>query len=158
LHNPRVGRIVLVDAVGLKIDEFPIVDFFSLDMTQIADLSYFNPDAFRIDMSGMTDEQKAIIAGNRAPIMQYAGTSMADPTLLGRLPSITIPTLVIWGAAGRIVTPHHGETYAKAIPGAELQVIADAGHLPQLETPESLLQLVRAFVDADAVAAASDER
>ena len=29
LHSPRITRLVLIDAVGLQIDDHPIVDFFS---------------------------------------------------------------------------------------------------------------------------------
>jgi pimeloyl-ACP methyl ester carboxylesterase len=43
LHNDHISCLVLVDAVGVKIDTHPIVDFFALDMNQVADLSYYNP-------------------------------------------------------------------------------------------------------------------
>jgi mannose-6-phosphate isomerase-like protein (cupin superfamily) len=39
----------------------------------------------------------------------------------------------------------HGQAYAASIPGAQLRVIARAGHLPQLETPDELLAVVRKF-------------
>jgi pimeloyl-ACP methyl ester carboxylesterase len=150
LHNSRVGCVVPVDAVGLAIDEHPIVDFFALDLSEVAELSYYNPDAFRIDPSTMTDAQKAMMAGNRAALQVYGGTSMADPSLLQRLTAIITPTLVVWGAADHMVPVEHGEAYSQAIPGAQLQIIPDAGHLPQLETPQRLLQLVRAFADEHA--------
>jgi pimeloyl-ACP methyl ester carboxylesterase len=142
LASPRVTRLVIVDAAGLRIVEHPIVDFFSLTMDQVAELSYYNPDAFRIDVSTFSDAQKAIMAGNRAALATYGGTTMDDPTLLGRLPAIAVPTLVVWGAADRIIPPAHGHAYADAIPGARLEIIPDAGHLPQLETPKRLLDLI----------------
>jgi pimeloyl-ACP methyl ester carboxylesterase len=141
LASPRVGRVVLVDAVGLKLDAHPIVDFFSLTLDQVADLSYYHPDAFRLDLSKFTDTQKAMMAGNRAALQTYGGTTMADPTLLGRLAAVSVPTDVVWGAADRIVPPEHGRAYADAIPGAEFHLIAEAGHLPQLETPKQLLEI-----------------
>ncbi len=151
LHSDRVSGIVLVDAAGLQLDEHPIADFFSLTMDQVADLSYFQPDTFRIDVSRLPDSQKAAMAGNRAALQVYGGTSMADPSLLGRLASVATPVLVVWGAADRIVPPEHGMAYATAIPGGRLEIIETAGHLPQLETPEILTGLVQEFA---AVAAA----
>ena len=146
----RVSWVVLVDAAGLQIDAAPIPDFFALTMDQVADLSYFRPEAFRIDP--VTDERKAALARNRAALAAYGGTAMADPTLLDRIPSITIPTLVIWGAADRMVPSEHGQAYAGGIPGARFRLIADAGHLPQLETPVELMTAVRDFVSDQAIA------
>lgn len=150
LASPRVSRLVLVDAVGLQIDGHPIVDFFSLSMDQVAELSYANPDGFRIDVEAMSAEQKAAMAANRATLRTYGGDSMADPGLLDRLSRIDLPTLVVWGAADRIVPPEHGQAYADHIPDAHLAVIDTAGHLPQLEAPDQLLSMVWDFAQAHA--------
>ena len=141
LGSPRLGRLVLVDAVGLQLDHDPIVDFFSLTMDQVADLSYFTPDAFRLNVANLPAAQREALAANRATLAVY-GRTMSDPTLLARLPQVTAPTLVVWGAADRIVSPEHGRAYAGAIPGAHFELIPDAGHLPQLETPQKLADLV----------------
>jgi pimeloyl-ACP methyl ester carboxylesterase len=148
LASPRITSAVLVDAAGLQIVAHPIVDFFSLTMDQVADLSYYTPDTFRLDLSSLSEQQKATMAGNRATLAIYGGTSMADPGLLGRLSAVTIPVLVIWGAADRIVPPEHGQAYAEAIPGAQFLLIPDAGHLPQLETPGELLRAIEDFAGA----------
>jgi pimeloyl-ACP methyl ester carboxylesterase len=145
LHSPRVARLILVDAAGLQVDADPVADFFSLTMDQVADLSYYNPDGFRIDLSTFSDAQKAVFAGNRAALLTYGGTGMVDPTLRDRLSGITVPTLVVWGAADRMVPLAHGHAYADGIPGARLEIIPDAGHLPQLETPDKLVKLIREF-------------
>jgi pimeloyl-ACP methyl ester carboxylesterase len=144
----RVTSAVLVDAAGLQIDTAPIPDFFSLTLDQVFDLSYFDPDAFRIDPATLTPERAAAAAANRAALKVYAGTEMTDPTLLGRLPDIGIPVLAVWGAADRMVPPEHGKAYAEAIPGGQFRLIAGAGHLPQLETPAELLAAVREFASS----------
>ncbi len=54
--------------------------------------------------------------------------------------------LVVWGAADRMIPPEHGLAYTRAIPGAQFQLISDAGHLPQLETPGTLLRLLQEFL------------
>ena len=145
LASPRVTGVVLVDAAGLQVDADPAADFFALTMDQVADLSYFRPDDFRIDVARLPDPAKAAMAANRAALAVYGGPAMADPGLLDRLPAITVPVLVVWGAADRMIPPAHGRAYAAAIPGARLRVITEAGHLPQLEAPGELLQLVTEF-------------
>ncbi len=141
----RVTSVVLVDAAGLRIDTAPIPDFFSLTLDQVFDLSYFDPAAFRIDPASLTPERAAAQAANRSALQVYAGTEMTDPTLLGRLPGVRIPVLAVWGAADRMVPPEHGRAYADAIPGGQFRLIAKAGHLPQLETPDELLAVVTEF-------------
>jgi len=145
LGSPRVSGVVLADAAGLKLDDAPAADFFSLTMDQVAQLSYYEPDKFRIDVDALPDAAKAAMAANRAALATYGGPQMADPGLLGRLPAITVPVLVVWGEADRMIPPENGQAYAAAIPGARLVVIPKAGHLPQLETPAELLQVVRDF-------------
>lgn len=142
LDTDAVARVVLVDAVGLDLPATPIVDFFALTMDQVVDLSYARPDAFRIDPATLPGPAQAVMAANRVALRTYGGTTMADPTLLTRLPAATVPALAVWGAADRIVPPEHGYAYADAIPHARLELIADAGHLPQLETPDTLAHLV----------------
>jgi pimeloyl-ACP methyl ester carboxylesterase/quercetin dioxygenase-like cupin family protein len=141
----RVSSVVLVDAAGLQIDTAPIPDFFSLTIDQVSDLSFFDPDAFRIDPATLTPERAATQAANRSALQAYAGTEMTDPSLPDRLPGIRIPVLAVWGAADRMVPPEHGKAYAEAIPGGQFRLIAKAGHLPQLETPDELLAAVTEF-------------
>ena len=82
LNSPQVSGVILVDAAGLKIDAYPSADFFSLTMDQVAELSYFNPDAFRIDLDSLPPAAKEAMAANRAALAVYGGTEMADPSLL----------------------------------------------------------------------------
>jgi pimeloyl-ACP methyl ester carboxylesterase len=138
LGNPRISAVVLVNAVGLELPDQPIADFFSLTMDQLADYAYYEPDKFRIDINQLPEVARAIMSTNREALLAYAGTSMTDETLLGRLPAISTPTLIVWGTADRVVPLAHGRQYAAAIPGAQLDLIEIAGHLPQLETPQRL--------------------
>ena len=144
----RAGSVVLVDAAGLRVDGAPVPDFFALTLDQVAELSYFNPDAYRINPAALPAERAAAMAANRAALLEYAGTAMSDPGLRERLPKITLPTLVVWGAADRMIPVAHGRAYADGIPGARLRIIANAGHLPQLEAPDELLAAVREFSPA----------
>lgn len=143
--DPRVSSLVLVDAAGLQVDAAPMADYFSLTRDQVFDLAYFDPDAFRIAPATLSQERVAAMAANNAALLGYGGAEMADRSLLGRLPAIGIPTLIVWGAADRIVPPEHGRAYAAAIPGAQFRLITEAGHLPQLETPAALIAALHQF-------------
>lgn len=145
LASPRISAVALVDAVGIEVDGHPVTDIFPLSLDKLAQLSYHDPAAFRIDPAAMTEAQRAGMAANRAALQVYGGARMADPSLRGRLAAIVCPVLVVWGEADRIVDPGYGRAYAAAIPGARFELLAETGHLPQLESPDLLLRAVWDF-------------
>jgi pimeloyl-ACP methyl ester carboxylesterase len=146
LGGNRIDRLIVVDAVGIEVPGHPVVDFFALTLDQVADYSYYNPDAYRIDPAAMPEEQRAAMASNRAALAVYGGTSMTDPGLAARLAGISVPTLVLWGEADRIADPDYGRAFATAIPGARFELLPETGHVPQLETPDQLLRAISAFL------------
>jgi pimeloyl-ACP methyl ester carboxylesterase len=148
LRSPRVGSVILVDAAGLEVPGHPVADFFSLTLDQVSQLSYHDPVKFGIDLATLPPAVQAAMPGNRASLAVYAGTTFADPTLAGRLAGVTVPALVVWGEADRIVDPDYGRAYAVAIPGAQFRLLAATGHLPQIETPDQLLAAILEFTGA----------
>jgi pimeloyl-ACP methyl ester carboxylesterase len=146
--SPRITGVVLVDACGIEVPGHPVADFFSLTLDQVAELSYHDPDPFRIDPAAMSAEQRAAMAGNREALAVYGGTAMADPGLRARLGRVSVPTLVVWGDSDRIVDPDYGRAYAAAIPGARFRLLPATGHVPQIETPAQLLGAILDFAPA----------
>ena len=108
-------------------------------------LSYHNPKPFRVDPASLTDDQRAIMAANRAALQVYA-PQMTDPTLAERLARIAVPVLVISGESDRIVDPEYGRAYAAAIPSAQFQLLRRRPR-PPIETPEQLLAAIWKFAD-----------
>jgi len=49
---------------------------------------------------------------------------------------------VLWGDSDRIVNPDYGRAYAAAIPMARFHLLTDTGHMPQMETPDQLLDAI----------------
>jgi pimeloyl-ACP methyl ester carboxylesterase len=151
LDTDRISSFVLVDAVGIEVPGHPIADFFSLTPKQVAELSYHDPDRFGIDPSKLSPEALRVMTGNRATLTVYAGTSMRDGGLAERLAGVTTPTLVVWGDSDRIADVDYGRAFADAVPGGQFQLLRDAGHLPQIEAPEQLIDVVWAFAESHAL-------
>jgi pimeloyl-ACP methyl ester carboxylesterase len=61
---------------------------------------------------------------------------------------LVIAALVIWGEDGRLVDPKYRRANDWAIPGAQLVVLPEAGHLPQIGTPERLARSIRDSIGA----------
>jgi pimeloyl-ACP methyl ester carboxylesterase len=150
LNSERVSSYILVDAVGIEVSGHPVADFFSLTPAEVAQRSYYDPQTYGVDPAKLPAEVQSMLAGNRAALGVYGGAAMTDDTLAGRLASVTTPTLVIWGEADQIGDPHYGRAFAAAIPGAQFELLTQTGHMPQIETPQKLIDAVWAFADAHA--------
>lgn len=59
---------------------------------------------------------------------------------------ISTPTLVLHGAEDRVEPTSEAEEVAARIPGAELQLIPDAGHMAQVDRPDVVGPAVRTFL------------
>ena len=152
LGSPRVGRLVLVDAVGIEAPGHRVADVFSLTFEEIAELSYHDPDGRAVDPAALTPAGRLALAGDRAALALYAGQpAMTDPGLLRRLVGIPHPTRVVWGADDGIADPGYGRVLAAAVPGATFELLPATGHLPHIESPH-LLDAVIAPAVADLVA------
>jgi pimeloyl-ACP methyl ester carboxylesterase len=51
---------------------------------------------------------------------------------------INLPVLVVWGTEDRWIPVDQGRRLADLVPGAELRLVPEAGHLIQLDAPEAL--------------------
>ena len=66
---------------------------------------------------------------------------------LPKLAAIAQPTLVVCGDHDACTPQPMSEEIAEAIPGAQLVVLPDGGHLIQLEQEEQYFQIVSSFID-----------
>jgi pimeloyl-ACP methyl ester carboxylesterase len=128
------------------VDGEPIADFFALDARGLAEVAWHDPERGYTDPAGVTDEQRAVQRSNGMTMAAVAGRAMSDPTLLARLGSVRVPTLVVTGASDRVVTPAYARAVAAAVPGAEFAEVPAAGHLPHLEAPEATWAVVDPFL------------
>lgn len=84
----------------------------------------------------------------RSPVEGYVGTCAAlrDCDYTGEARQIGVPTLCVVGEQDGSTPPDLVLAMAKLIPGARYEVIGDAGHLPCVEQPEMLVEIMRAFL------------
>jgi pimeloyl-ACP methyl ester carboxylesterase len=154
LYPERVSRLVLVDAVGLWLDEAPIGELFATPPPELAamlfhDLEQPIPRLMR-SITSLRDipeevalpQMKALEAAARVGWNPY----MHDPKLESRLRRVTAPTLVLWGRQDGLVPLAHAARWCSRIPNAQLHVIDGCGHLPPIETPAAFAEAVLPFL------------
>ena len=74
---------------------------------------------------------------------------LADQTVrdyADRLPAADLPTLGIWGRDEKCLPVSAGEWLAERIPGFELHVFEESGHLPMWEQADAVNDLIRSWV------------
>ncbi|NLR98290.1 3-oxoadipate enol-lactonase [Rhizobium sp. P38BS-XIX] len=85
----------------------------------------------------------------RQPAAGYAATCAAlrDADLTEAAARIAVPTICVVGDQDGSTPPDLVLSTAKLIPNARYEVIKDAGHIPCVEQPEALTEVIRAFID-----------
>jgi pimeloyl-ACP methyl ester carboxylesterase len=142
-----ITGLVLIDAVGVQVETEPITDFFALDARGVAEHSWHDPDRYYVDPADLPSEELARRQANMATMRVLAGDPyMHDPTLLSRLGQVQVPALLLWGESDRVVTPAYGAAYADAFGNGRLEVIPEAGHLPQIEQPDATFARIDAHL------------
>ena len=146
----RFSHLVLVDPLGIKVrgrDERDIADMHALPQAEYLKLAWANPAKGDIDFTKLSENELATIVRGREAFTLYGWKPyMHNPRLKRWLHRIDRPTLLLWGAEDRIVTPTYGEGWRDAIPGARLEIIPDAGHFPHWEQPEAFAERLSAFI------------
>lgn len=117
--------------------------------------SAYDPAASILQAAGL------VIRGGWRSRMRPEALIFAAPHLLkgwsvmDRLSEIKVPTLVMAGREDFCFPPEHQGQLAAAIPNAELRIIEHAGHNPQWERPDEVVDALREFIRADAPALAA---
>ncbi len=141
-HPEAVGRLVLVDAVGIPRPLTPraVMRF----VYEVSPPTRWGDPRFLPVIWG-----DALVAGPFT-VAQGLRAIMSDD-VRPLLPSIAAPTLVVWGEHDYLVPLEHGRAMRDAIPGARLAVIAGAHHNPMIDRPDEFNALVSRFLSGEQV-------
>ena len=94
---------------------------------------------------GLREEMSAIVSDFHPIGFRSMSLSSAETDTRDLLPRIDVPTLLLWGDDDRRSPMDVAEQFHAAIPGAELVIIPNAGHVSNMEQPEAFNGHVRRF-------------
>ncbi|MCI4331409.1 MAG: alpha/beta hydrolase [Thermoplasmata archaeon] len=102
---------------------------------------------------GVVDQVRAIVADAQPERLVPTLKALAGRPDLGPvLSTIKVPTLVLWGAADRLIPPAQSQEMVPQVPGAIGREIPGAAHLPSLEAPHLFYPTIARFLSGpDAV-------
>ena len=131
--------------LGLRLSSAPFADVLGLDGPTLRRTLFAEANSL-LALQTVSDNPSVeaivpTILGRRA-LARFAWQFPDDPRLLRYLYRARLPALILWGERDDCVPIMHGHAFHHGIANSEFAVIADAGHLPHLETPEECANLV----------------
>jgi pimeloyl-ACP methyl ester carboxylesterase len=145
-----VSRLALIAPAGLWLDDHPIPDIFSMLPYELPQYLFHDPAAGAKIMSAgaadMSDPKflQAFLVQN-ARQLGAAGKFMfpiPERGLASRLYRIKAKTILIWGDSDKLIPPVYAKAFQKGIPGAELVIIPQAGHVVPFEKPAEVIRAI----------------
>jgi pimeloyl-ACP methyl ester carboxylesterase len=165
LHGARYRSLALVDVVALAPWGSP---FFRLVADHAAVFAQLPPDlhealvrayvggaAHRRLRPESLDMLVAPWLGSAGQAAFYRQIAQADQRwtdeIEPRYSEIDLPVLIVWGADDTWIPVDRAHRLAGLIPGAELRLVPDAGHLIQLDAPEELTAVLHRWLSVERI-------
>ena len=147
-----IDRLALVAPAGLWLDTHPIPDIFSTMPFELPQLLFHDVDLGKELMTAGLDfgdpeflKNFLVINARRLGTAGKILFPIPERGLSQRLYRIKARTRVIWGDADRLIVPAYADAFVDAVPGAELVLVPDAGHLVTHEKPDDVIEAIAAL-------------
>jgi pimeloyl-ACP methyl ester carboxylesterase len=135
-----VRRLALIAPFGLFDEQDPATDPWAQRAPDLPGLLCADParwEALKTEPEGQNSPEWPIEQTRAAEAAARIFWPLGNTKLEKRLPLITAPTLLLWGAEDRIMPRSYADKLARGIKGkTEIKVIQGAGHLAELDQPD----------------------
>lgn len=88
-----------------------------------------------------------VLRAGASQLVRQNRAVIARPDARVHLPQVRCPTLVLCGADDQLTPPDRSREIAQLVPGAELVLLPDCGHMLTMEQPESVNQQLRRWLE-----------
>jgi pimeloyl-ACP methyl ester carboxylesterase len=141
-----VSRLALIAPAGLWLDSHPIPDFFAMMPYDLPKVLFYDEEAGAKAMTAGMDLGdpkflQAFLVQNARQLGAAGKILFPIPErgLASRLYRIRAKTLLIWGESDKLIPPVYAQAFQQNIPGADLVMIPQAGHLVAFEKPAEVV-------------------
>ena len=151
-YPERVGKLVLIDALGLWRDDAPVTNFTYVMPDKQIELLVGEPTnlevaAFMALPEDQPQRNKEIVRRitTMASMLHFIWP-IAERGLSKRLYRIQSPTLILWGEEDRVLSSVYAEDFGAAISSSTIEVLPGAGHMPQFSHTREVLSRVLPYL------------
>jgi pimeloyl-ACP methyl ester carboxylesterase len=153
------SKLVVIDPIGLWRADAPVANWIAAPPSALPAMLFRDPAGRAAQaMLAMPDDPDARIAAQVALVWAFGCTGkfcwpIPDRGFRKRLHRITVPTLIVWGQDDKLAPVAYAEEFHKLITGSQVALIADCGHIPQVEQMEQTFETVTQFLNVPTAAA-----
>jgi pimeloyl-ACP methyl ester carboxylesterase len=152
-HTPLSMRLTAVPGLGSLMTRMPVGERMARSMLRQLGLGPAL-DEGRLPQEGVawfrsllndTDTMRNEISA--MPPVMHPRHGLSPALVLGEdlLASVTSPTFLLWGAKDPIGGAEVARAFAAKIPGAHLEILPEAGHVPWLDEPDDVASTATRF-------------
>ena len=157
-----VSRLVLVDAAGLppvrtreplgfRLAQMPVARWLSRyvlprSVVESSVRSVYG-DTSRVN-ADVVDRYYELTrrTGNREAVVERFEQRVVDSTLITRMKTLHMPTLILWGDRDQIFPVEYANRMAHVLPLSRVVTFPFLGHVPQEEDPKATVPVVDSFL------------
>lgn len=141
-----VGRLVLIAPFGLFDPDEPTRDMFAVRAKEAPGLLCVREEAYAVQMQapeGVEAIEWSIVVNRANETSARILWPFGDTRLSQRIHRIKAPVTLVWGENDRMVPPSYAAKFQSALDAeSSIVVVADAGHLAELDKPGEVAEAV----------------
>lgn len=148
----KIRSLTLISPAGIRVKGVPMGDNFIWTNEEIAKNYYFDQGLQERRLAAeRTEEQVEQMVKNKYAFAKHAWhPRLFNPDLEKWLHRIKVPTQIIWGREDRLIPAAYAEAWRTSIPGSQVTVIPECGHLPTVEKADEVASQIAKFIGAAA--------
>jgi pimeloyl-ACP methyl ester carboxylesterase len=147
-NTARLASLTLIDPWGIDVPGIAGIDPFAATEEPLFRDLFVDQAIAAAAVATITapEAEDALLKGRMMTAKLAWQPRLHDPHLQKWLHRIDRPTMILWGAGDRLLPPAYGAAWQRAIPKSRLATVPAAGHLPHIEKPQEVADLVSDFV------------
>ena len=162
----KVEKLVLVDSAGLgkevtfplRLMSLPVIGELMTRPSRKGVYLYFKPAVgdpvlltedfidLYYELHSLPGAQKSMLRVLRSISNIRGGRTKILRTVMARLHTITVPTLIVWGKQDKVLPVRHAYVANEKILNSKVHILDPCGHMPQFERPEEFNRIVLEFL------------
>lgn len=140
-ETSRIRSLVLVSPAGVTAPGLRAADIFLMAPEEMVRNLFVDPKLAEARLAQPEDIDVSL--KNRHTTARLAWEPrLHDPFLPKWLHRIDVPVKLVWGREDRILPVGLAEVLAQRIPGAQVHILENCGHLPHAEKPDEFVDIV----------------
>lgn len=143
----RIKSLSLVSSAGILVQGVPMGDVFIWSPEErVRNLFHDQNIADDRLNAPMTEEQQDMALRNNFTTARLAWSPrFHNPDLRKWAHRITVPTLLLWGDDDKVIPEPYAHGWKDILPQADVSIIKDCGHLPQIEKKDEFVGAIRSM-------------